>query len=154
MTLFIDSDHAPFPRALNLVNLTLQYRQNRRSGEYMRDLAASQFADFDESQVKRPGELDQVDWDATKEVVLLWRDGNGLGWGRLERRVMSAAKPGTLVRVLNGRRRLFQLTPEVRSSYLRRRALEKSFVPDMVLVAAFVLGTPALVLLDLLRGKR
>ena len=154
MTIFIDSDHAPFPRTLNLVNRRLQYRQNRRSWEYMRDLAASQFANFEESQVKRPGELDQVDWTTAKEVVFLWRDGNGLGWGTLERRVMSAAKPGTPVKVLNGRRRLFALTPEVRRSYLWRRAIEKSLLPDMTLFAAFVIGTPVLLLVDLLRGKR
>lgn len=154
MTLFIDSDHAPFSRALNLVNRRLQYRQNRRSWDYMRDLAASQFANFHTSQVKRPGELGQVDWGAVKEVVLLWRDGNGLGWARLERLVMAAAKPGTAVKVLNGRRRLFALTPEVRRSYLWRRAIEKSLLPDMALLAAFVVGTPALLVVDLLRGKR
>lgn len=154
MTIFIDSDHAPYSRALNLVNRKLQYRQNRRSWEYMRDLAASQFADFDESKVKRPGELDLVDWSSVSAVVLLWRDGNGLGWGAVERRVMSAVKPGTTVHVLNGRRRLFSLTPDVRRSYIWRRAIEKSLIPDMALFAAFLVGTPVLLLVDLMKGKR
>jgi hypothetical protein len=154
MTIFIDSDHAPYSPAFNLVNRRLQYRQNRRSWEYMRDLAASQFASFHESHVKRPGQLDQVNWAAADEVVFLWRDGNGLGWGPLERRVMSAAKPGTVTKVLNGRRRLFTLTPELRRSYLWRRAIEKSLLPDATLFAAFLVATPALLLVDLLRGKR
>ena len=61
---------------------------------------------------------------------------------------------GTRVLVLNGRQRLFELTPSTWRAYLLRRALEKSFIFEGVFAVVFLIGTPFLIVWDWMRGRR
>lgn len=58
---------------------------------------------------------------AAERIVLLWPDGDGLGWSPIERRVWRAKRPDAAVSVLNGRRRAFALTKMLWLRFQARR---------------------------------
>ena len=167
MTIFVYSTHLPYPRltalgkslgvvgrVANRLNRRVDYRQNPRSWEYMRDAAGQLLGPLDPSRVYSPDQLANADWKAVDRVVLLWRDGNGLGWSVVEKQVMALACPGTRITICNGRRRVFDLTPQLLRQYRWRRFLEKTLAADLVALTVFVIATPILVAVDLGRGKR
>jgi hypothetical protein len=79
-------------------------------------------------------------------VILLYRDATGLRWSAVDRAALAAA-PGRVF-VLNGRRRLFPLTPAVWRTLRRRRALEISWLPELVFTTALLIGGTGLALYD------
>jgi hypothetical protein len=68
-------------------------------------------------------------------VILLYPDGNGMGWSSLERGLSRLNAPTV---VLNGRRRLFLFDAPTRRSLRMRRCVERSWVVESVAIAAVV----------------
>jgi hypothetical protein len=81
---------------------------------------------------KTMSELQSRGYDA---VILLYPDGNGMGWRPLERRLSRVGAPTV---VLNGRRRLFLLDAATRRSLLMRRCVERSWVLESAAIVAVV----------------
>jgi hypothetical protein len=130
----------------------VEYRRNPREWPYMEELLRAQQR-FESGQLKRSSELGSIDWSAVREIVLLWPDGNGLGWAQVERQIFRRIPSGAKVTVLNGRRRAFQLERTLWLQYLWRRFLEKTFAADLILTAVFLASTPVLAVWDRLRGR-
>jgi hypothetical protein len=68
-------------------------------------------------------------------VVLLYPDGNGLGWMSLEQRL---GRLGVPMVALNGRRRLFTFDKPTRRALRLRRALERSWLVEAAVIAGVV----------------
>jgi hypothetical protein len=117
-------------------------KSNPRPPQYMRDL-------FAERHPNGTIESDVPARDAD-EIVLLYPDAIGLGFGAIERRLPS----GVPVRVVNGRRRDFALDRRTRRALALRRALERTMAFEAVALAAAAVATPALLVVDLVRGRR
>ena len=90
--------------------------------------------------------------DAT-EIVLLYPDAIGLGFLKLERAV-AGLPDSRAVRVLNGRRRVFDLDSSARSALAWRRFLSYTMAGELAMSAVVLLLTPVLIAADLLRGRR
>ena len=84
---------------------------------------------------------------------MLWRDANGCGWSRIEKAITRLCRPDARISVVNGRRREFSWTPEMRRYFVRRRFLEKSLLGEALIASAMLLATPWLVLSDAVRGR-
>lgn len=135
----------------------LRNRRNPRSQAYMERLAKQNFPDFDADQIvmiEHTPELSNFDWDAVKDVVLLWPDGNGTGWTNIEREIFRRKPSAVRVVVLNGRRRQFVLKQADWRAFQWRRILEKTFPVEMSILLAFLIISPWLALWDFARGNR
>jgi hypothetical protein len=93
--------------------------------------------------------LSHVNWREFDQIILLWPDGNGMGWYDIERQVFGDKKGSTPVYVLNGRKRLFELPRTLWRGYRFRRFLEKSFLLEIGVVVLFFVTAPALALWDM-----
>jgi hypothetical protein len=124
----------------------VEYKANPRDEAYLRALFAERYP------AGRIGHL--ADTAAAQRVVLLYPDAIGLGWSPVEREVRATAPPGTEIRVLNGRRRDFELDPRTRRQLAVRRVLEAGLVGEVIFSAAFLVATPILLAVDALRGRR
>ncbi len=91
-------------------------------------------------------------FDKFEQIILLWPDGNGMGWFGIERKVFRAKNANARVYVLNGRKRLFELQRRLWRRYKLRRFLEKSFLLESGLLVVFLLTAPVLALWDLAFG--
>jgi hypothetical protein len=123
----------------------------------MLDLIRQAHGDEYASRVQQITDANQLDRRALRKaraVVLLWRDGNGTGWFPIERRVFGDINGDARLLVLNGRRRQFELTRRAWSSYVMRRAIGKSLIPETLFMLWFVVTSPFLMTWDLLRGHR
>lgn len=138
-------------RVVMLLERRLLFRQNARSKDYMLALAQQHMETTPGKLITR-ADLGSVNWSEFNQVILLWPDGNGLGWGPLESKVRASMAAGSELWVLNGRRRLFRLSDS--RDLLLRRFLEKSGLVDLAAALVFVIGTPFLLAIDFARGKR
>jgi hypothetical protein len=147
------SGSAALQRLMRRVALDSASRRNPRTADYMSALADE---GADSSQIVRIADTQALDVRqiaAAHDIVLLWRDGNGAGWSAIEQIVLRHKRPGCAVRVINGRRRAFELTHSVRRGFRLRRFLEKSLLPEAAASLAFVVVSPVLVVWDALRGR-
>jgi hypothetical protein len=135
--------------ARRLYRRALAYKANPRDHRYMEALFREHHPDGELVDAADAGWREAV---RGADVVLLFPDANGLGFGLLERELGSLGGPTPAV--LNGRRRRFALNPRTVAALRLRRALERSMVVDALLLAALALATPALLITDLLRGRR
>src|SRR5690349_14223245 len=78
-----------------------RYKRNPRFAEYMRSLVASALPSASMIEVDRGLPLAQI--ATARQVVLLWPDAIGHGWGAIERAVFRAKPAGTPVYALTGR---------------------------------------------------
>ena len=131
-------------------------RRNPRDAAYMDRLLADTFPDFAPDRVVRLGddEARTVDWSAPDEIVLVWADANGTGWGPIERVVLARKRASSRVLVVNGRRRRFVLDAAERRAFRRRRFLEKTLAGEFAFAVVFAVLTPCLWLSDVIRGRR
>jgi len=131
------------PRTLRrLYRRALLARAKPRSREYMLELFAEGFPD---------GAVEQdVPAESVDEIVLLYPDAIGLGFGSIERRLPA----GVPVQVVNGRRRSFSFDTRTRRALVLRRALERSMAGEALALAVAALLTPVLILVDAARGRR
>ena len=166
-SLYIDYEGHPYPqlerlvsgsgsarltRFLNRLRLDSDSRRNPRTAEYMDRVSAHEHRP-PIVRIRGSRDLDAAKVAAAREIVLLWRDANGCGWSAIERTVLRHKHRDCFVRVINGRRRQFELTPDVRRSFRVRRAIEKSLLPEACLAILFLAASPCLVGWDALRGR-
>jgi hypothetical protein len=145
-------DGSPFAAIVRKMHGHAVFRQNARTREYMLSAAIAEYAEFPESRLIGPAELDTIQWADVSRLVLLWPDSNGLGWRPTEQKAQAVVGAHTEISVLNGRRRRFLLA-SAKQLYLRR-FLEKSFLPDLALTVAFFVCSPFLLAADLVRGRK
>jgi len=100
-----------------------------------------------------PEALDPQAVSSADEIILLWPDGNGCGWRPLERAIFRHKSPSATVRVLNGRRRAFELSRAAWQGYVWRRALEKSLVGELAFFVVFLVSSPFMVAWDAITGR-
>jgi len=120
------------------------YKANPRDRDYMQALFAERFADGRFVDV-----AETQDWPAriadADEIVLLYPDATGLGFGATEHSILRQRHPIQDVTVLNGRRRYFQLDATTRRQLRWRRFLERWMLGEalcmpFVLIAALLLA--------------
>lgn len=148
----------------------LEYRANPRSLEYMleqasrfkKEYAPEAKADLyvtEEISVpeKHLSEFRQIhthfphgpDFDT---IVLLFPDAVGLGWGGLERSLLSLA--GRHYWVINGRRRVFRWDPKIRRILAGKRILYHLSFLEILLVFPVVILGAGYALKDRIIGKK
>jgi hypothetical protein len=151
--LYIPSDYAE-PRAglLAVWRRHLVANAEVRSREYMEALFTASFPKGGLVEVVN-GQIPTDRLEGADTIVLLFPDSIGIDFGKIERAIYSRW-PSKRVLALNGRRRLFRLDPEMRRRLALRHFLETYRLPELAFLVIFVLVTPFLVLLDLLRGRR
>jgi len=131
-------------------------RRTPRNRQYMEKLATEKIPDFDprRSIVIEGDQIDNtVDWSVPDEIILLWPDANGTGWGDLERVVFAGKRESARVIVLNGRQRCFMLDRARWRSVRTRRLLEKTLILEGAFLLAFIVVTPWLLAWDVVRGR-
>jgi hypothetical protein len=129
------------------------HKANPRSADYM----ASRFAErYPEGKLVRIDAARHVvpHLGAQDAVVILYPDAIGLGFGRLERGVGRAITGTTTMRVLNGRRREFELTPTARRRLRVRRAMERTMFLEVAVTPLVVLAGVGAMAFDLVRDRR
>jgi hypothetical protein len=89
-----------------------------------------------------------------EQIVLLWPDGNGMGWYEVEEKIFREKNATTPIHVLNGRNRLFELQRALWRGYRLRRFLEKTFLLEFGALGVFFVSAPALTLWDMVCGRR
>jgi hypothetical protein len=136
-----------FKHPILLYKNVVKYKSNPRSEKMMRALFKQRFP---EGKVVRIGE--DID-EGVDEIVLLFPDAIGLGWGRLERDIKKKFKQSIEYSCLNGRGRYFSLSFSRSISLRWRRALEKSMFTEFLSVFLFVMITPFLFIIDLFRRR-
>jgi O-antigen/teichoic acid export membrane protein len=132
-------------------------RRTPRSRQYMEKLAAEKIPDFDGSRLIVIDDAEtngKIDWSAPDEIVLLWPDANGTGWGDLERKIFARKQYSARVIVVNGRRRCFVLDRARWRAVRARRLLEKSLIMEVAFLGAFIVLTPWLLAWDVVRERR
>lgn len=147
---------APVGRLASKLGLALEYHRNPRSMEYMLQLAQRHLPDLDSATpmvVSSDRDLATIDWTQIRDVIVLWPDANGTGWTPIERCLFGRGAGSVLV--LNGRGRMFPLTRRSWRAFQIKRAVAKSFIPEIIVLSAFLVTSPILALWDLrLRGGR
>jgi len=144
--------HDPWPARRGSTGMLRRYRTmvefkaNPRDETYMRALFAERYPGG------HFGGLEDV--SEARQVVLLYPDATGVGWGPMEQRVRGRAPRGAELRVLNGRRRDFALDDSTWRRLRLRRALETSLAGEALATLLFLLATVPLLAADLIRGRR
>ena len=118
------------------------HRSNPRTQEYMLALLQEKFPDAELISKDNPYQLEQI--------VLLYPDAIGLGWGNLEKKYIRKFKR---VDVLNGRRQRFPLTAMVRNKLLFRRMLEITFLPEFIFAPCLLIAGSVLAIKDKIVGR-
>jgi hypothetical protein len=119
----------------------------------MASLVSNEVSPDEILRVRRPSELDSGRIAAARSIVFLWRDANGCGSSGIERVVFRHKQSSCRVRVVNGRRRAFELAPEIRRRFLVRRFLEKSLLLEIGVFIGLLAATPFLFVWDVARGR-
>jgi hypothetical protein len=108
---------------------------------------------FDSSSLYAFDPTAPCDCSKAERVVLLWPDASGIGWSRVEKAFFSRIDPRTKLVVLNGRRRLFELTRTRWYVWRLRRLLDKWFIGDAIAFFLILIVTPPLAAIDRLNGR-
>lgn len=116
-------------------------RANPRSKEYMLNLLHDKFPGIELIDLKQPR--------APGKIILLYPDSIGLGWGKIENSLKIQTQD---IAVLNGRKRVFELTPSTRKTLLFRRFLEMTFLPEILLTPFILLYGISIAIKDKFRG--
>ena len=148
-----DRASAPVSRAVERFRRAIHSKANPRDELYMLALLDERWPQA--MKVRVNGDDDwQLPIETADVVVLLYPDPIGLGFADLENEIYRIKKPWAEVRVLNGRRREFVLAPAVRRQLRRRRFLERWMVLEFAFIPFFLVVTPFMLLVDLMRGRR
>lgn len=128
------------------------FKANPRSASYMRSCLSetwpeAEFVDTD-SDPSWPKKI-----SGAAQIVLLYPDAIGVGFGSFERQVRGLA-PRAIVQVLNGRRRVFLLDGAARRALRVRRFLERTMLLEFVVGGIFLVLTPVLLGIDFAGGRR
>lgn len=116
-------------------------RANPRSKEYMQNLLSENFPNH---KLISPDNITNAD-----DVVLLYPDSIGLGWGSIERKIKNISKN---IQVLNGRKRKFILNSKIQSQLNLRRLLEITFLPEIILTPFILFYSVLITIKDMIIG--
>jgi len=141
--------HAP-RSIISRLNAFHHARTNPRSFEYMKEVISTRLRSSGSAPVNDLSVLPPL--EKFEQIILLWPDGNGMGWSSIERKVIRAKNATARVYVLNGRRRLFELQRRIWRGYKVRRFLEKSFLLESGVLVVFLVTAPILALWDFVIG--
>jgi len=143
-------ERPPRSQPLEQYRYAVWYKSNPRDAAYM---LRERYPDARWVDVRSAG-----DWQAAvaraDRVVMVYPDAIGLGFGRIERQVAFRRQARATVEALNGRRRQFRLNAATRVGLRLRRAVEWSMLGEFLFLPVFVVVTPVLLAIDLLRGRR
>lgn len=141
----------PRSRPLAQYRYAVWYKANPRSPDYMRALQRERFpaADWVEARTEK----DWLQVSQADTIVLLYPDAIGLGFGAIERSVLSHRAKSAAVEILNGRRRQFELTAATRWRLRLRRLLEWTMLLELAFIPVFIVVTPVLWTIDAVRGR-
>ena len=114
----------------------------------MKETINSRIGSLDLVQTYDLSNLPAMNLSEFDQIIILWPDANGMGWFNIERQVFKAKKAHATVYVLNGRKRLFELSRTLWRRYRLRRFLEKSFFLEFGVLAVFLMTAPPLALWD------
>ena len=131
------------------------FKSNPRSLDYMQRLFVERFPDgkfYDVHEVD-PAILKSL-IAVADEIVLLYPDAIGLGFSGIEKQVRHEASSMVCIHVLNGRKRNFLLSKTVQANLRKRRFLELTMLPEIIVGLLIVALTPFVLIVDLLKGKR
>jgi len=148
----IEPYHGKYSGPIAKYRRVIWYTANPRSEQYMHDLFQARTPEGTFVNADKDSQWESTAADADV-VVLLYPDAIGLGFAPIERRIAPSKKDWTTVRVLNGRRREFVLTPAVAASLRWRRALSRLMVGEILFTLVFIIATPAFLILDFI-GRR
>ncbi|HCU07006.1 MAG TPA: glycine/betaine ABC transporter permease [Holosporales bacterium] len=141
--LFDDSffTHNPWWMPVKLYRVVCQ-RSNPRSKEYMITLLQEKFPG---AELADSNQLDHLHG----KIILLYTDAIGLGFRTIEKKLKTQKLN---IRVLNGRKRDFELTSCVHRRLLIHRFLEITFLPEILLTPFVLLYGFFLALNDKVKG--
>ena len=142
--------HAGLRSVISRMNAFHQDRTNARSFLYMTDLINKRLGSVASAPLNDLSSLPYL--GKFEQIVLLWPDGNGMGWFDIERQIFREKNTNTAVYVLNGRNRLFELHRTLWRRYRLKRFLEKSFLLEFGVLGVFLVTAPALALWDMACG--
>lgn len=118
-------------------------RANPRAKEYMINVLCEKFPQaklVDREMIPQ----------STKNVILLYPDSIGLGYGALEKKILGTFE---VVTVLNGRKRLFLLTSGIRRMLFLKRFLELTFFPEIIFAPFLLVMGASLAVKDKLMAR-
>ncbi len=142
--------------ALNTLNRAMEVKVCPKTMERMIELA-KRHLNYNGNDhlvvVECTKELSKIDFSVYGEIILLWPDALGLNWEPIERKILARELNPSGPTVLNGRGRCFLYTKKMRRMIRLRRFLEKYWVGESLFSLAFIVVSPTLVIVDLLRKR-
>lgn len=126
----------------------LKHKSNPRTRQYMEKLLIDKFPGAKIYEVKPNELIPQSLIASSDQVVLLYPDAIGLGFRKIEKSLQLSRSPA----VLNGRKRCFNLDTKTKVRLYYRRFLARTMLPEMLFTLLFLVSTPVLLAIDLLRG--
>jgi len=142
----------PLRSVLSRLNGFHRGRRNPRSLSYMKEIVDSRLGSIGWTSANDSSVLPTL--HQFEQIILLWPDGNGMGWFNIERQVFNGKRVSAPVYVLNGRKRLFELQRPLWRGYRFRRFLEKSFLLELGVLVVFLVTAPLLLFWDTTFGSR
>jgi hypothetical protein len=131
---------------------SIHSRANPRDAEYMRALCKERWGDAAIIEADKPGAPESI--QGADIIVILYPDAIGQGFANLESEIARHKSKSAEIRVLNGRRRDFPLSPSTLRGLRLRRFLERTMLAEWLFLVLFLFITPVLLLLDWARGRR
>lgn len=123
-------------------------RSNFRQSVYLKSLF---FARFPEGNIVSVNELDQLEKN-NYSLCLLYSDSIGLGCAPLEKRLLKNVAHSQLF-ALNGRGRLFPLNRSQLLKLRAKRCMEKTMLPELILLPFLLTASILLYARDAARGS-
>lgn len=86
------------------------------------------------------------------EVYLFYPDALGLGWFNIERVLLKSTSAKIII--INGRKRMFELNKSSIKKLTTHRFIERSWIPETLLIMVLIPLSLLLFMLDFLKGKQ
>ena len=132
----------------------VKFRARLRDSEYMQALFERNFPDQDFVFVSdHPKDMDDIIRDR-HSVIVVFPDAIGQGAAKIENYLLQHKTEHQLLRILNGRGRVFTFNRQVLRQLRFRRLLEIVPIMDCLLFAGLLVISPILLLVDTLRANK
>jgi hypothetical protein len=141
---------------LALYKKMIWYKANPRSKDYMENLFIQRYPDGEFLHVHNSSDIDVIrnKINICDKVVLLFPDAIGLGCYSIEKILFGIAPPHLSIRILNGRKRDFNYSLNVKYSLKLRRLFSRALIVEFALMPIMLFLTLVYLPLDFLRGKK
>ena len=125
------------------------YKANPRDEAYMKKIFMEKYPDGKFVDISTESQWEKILRDAD-DIVLLYPDSTGLGFRRLEEKM----KEKKSIVIINGRKRKLDFTSHIKRKLYLKRILEWSMIGEVCYTLVFLLVTPVLLGIDILKGRR